>query len=112
MHQNHLGVHSMSKGSCPTICPELLSNCRFAQQQSLPPSGLDVPIALQKAKRSYTNHPLYNFLSYDGLTLSFHQLALPLSFISILRSYEEALLVLARKQAMDEEIDALVSRGT
>jgi len=35
-----------------------------------------------------------------------------LSSISILRSYEEAILVPAWKQTIDEEMNALVSRGT
>ena len=42
----------------------------------------------------------------------FPSVALSLSFISTPRSYEEALLVPAWKQAMDEKIDALVSRRT
>lgn len=37
---------------------------------------LDVPIAIRKKDRSCTKHPIYNFISYDGLSPGFH--ALPL----------------------------------
>ena len=46
---------------------------------------------------------------YDRLNLYFRQFALSFSSISIHRSYEEAILVLVRKQVIDEEMDALIS---
>jgi len=78
-------------------------------QPSTFPSDLDISIALRKGKQSYTDHPISNFVSYDHLNLTFRQFAL--SFGSIPRSYTEALLVPAWKQAMDEKMDALASRG-
>ena len=86
--------------------------------EGLPPqpsafsSDLDVPVALRKDKRSCTDHPISHFVSYDRLTLSFRQFALSLSSVSIPRSYEEAILVPAWKQTMNEEMNILISRGT
>jgi len=44
--------------------------------------------------------------------LSFRQFVMSLSYVSIRRSYEEAILVPAWKQVMDEEMNALISRET
>ena len=73
-------------------------------QPSVPFSDFDVPIALRKDKLSCTDHPISYFVSYDRLTPFFRQFALYLSSVSLLRSYEEAILVPAWKQAMDEEM--------
>ena len=51
-------------------------------------------------------------LKVDHLTPSFRQFALSLSSVSLPRSYEETILVPAWKQVMNEEIYALISRGT
>ena len=58
-------------------------------------SDLDIPIALRKGKRSCTDHLISHFVSYDRLTPSFRQFALSLSSVSLPRSYEEVILVLA-----------------
>ena len=58
---------------------------------------------------------LFPIFFYDRLNpflCLFRQFALSLSFISIPRSYEKAILVPAWKQVMDEEMDALVSQRT
>jgi len=80
-------------------------------QPSVPSSDFDVPIVLCKGKWSCTNHPISHFGSYDRLTPLRH-IVLSLSFVSLPRSYKEAILIPAWKQAMDEKIDALISRGT
>jgi len=79
---------------------------------SASPSDLDVPIALQKSKRSCTDHLISNFASYDNLNPTFCQFALSLYSKSIVRFYTEALLVPAWKQVIDEEMKILISRGT
>ena len=43
---------------------------------SASPSDLNTPIAIRKGKRSYTDHPISNFVSYDHLNPTFHQFAL------------------------------------
>ena len=81
-------------------------------QPSVPSSNFDVPIALRKAKQSCTDHLISYFVSYDRLTPSFCQFAIILSSVFLPRSYEEAVLILVWKQVMNEEMDALISRGT
>ena len=74
------------------------------------PSDLDVLIILCKHKWSCIDHPIFNFISYGHLNSSFRQFALSLTSVFIPRSYEETILVPDWKQAMDEEMYALVSR--
>jgi len=81
-------------------------------QPSVSSSDFDVPIAVCKSKQSCTDQPITHFVSYDRLTPSFRQFALSLSSVSSPRSYEETILIPARKQAMGEEVDALISRET
>ena len=76
-------------------------------QLSAPSSDLDVSITLRKGKRFFTDHPISHFVSYVHLTPSLRRFALSLSFVSIPRSYEEAILVPAWKQAKDEKMVAL-----
>ena len=68
------------------------------------PSDLDVSIAFRKGKWFCTDHLISHFILCDCFNSSFHQFALPLSSISILRCYEEAKLVPTWKQVMDEEM--------
>jgi len=49
-------------------------------------SDLDLPIALHKGKQSTTVHFIAHFVLYDRLTSSFHQFALYLSFVFIIRT--------------------------
>ena len=76
---------------------------------SAPPSD---SIAFRKGKCSCTDYPISYFVSYDRLNLSFRQFVICLSSVSIPRFYKEAILVPTWKQAMNEEIDALISRRT
>jgi len=88
----------VSANSSPVDGPPLLSASPF---------DLEILIALRKGKRSYIDHLILNFVSYDYLNIIFRQFALSLSSKSIPMSYTEALLVPARKQVMDEEMGAL-----
>ena len=56
-------------------------------------SNLDILIVLRKSKRSYTDHPISNFVSHDHLNPTFRQFGLLLFSEFIPRSYTEALLV-------------------
>ena len=78
----------------------------------LPPQDLDIPIALRKGTQSSTTHPISTFVSYDSLHPSFCQFALSISSESIPKNYQEAFLLSHWKAAMDEEMQALLSRGT
>ena len=77
-------------------------------QPSTPPSDLDILIALQKGKRSFTDYPISNFIFYDHLSPQFRQLALSLSSESIPKPCEETLLLHVGR-AMNEKMNALVS---
>ena len=76
-----------------------------------PFSDLDIPIAHCKGKNSTTAHPISHFVSYDRLRPSFCSFALSIYSESTHRNYKEAFLIPHLKKAMDEEIQALLTRG-
>ena len=93
----------------------------LADSSSMPPSSLapvpqlpdGLPIVIRKGTRSTCNpHPVYNFLNYHRLSLSYFVFVSTLSSISIPTSTSEALSHPGWKLAMVEEMDALSSNGT
>uniref|UniRef100_A0A2N9J5N3 Integrase catalytic domain-containing protein n=1 Tax=Fagus sylvatica TaxID=28930 RepID=A0A2N9J5N3_FAGSY len=70
-------------------------------------SDLDLPIALRKSKRTCTDHPISNFVSFDHLSSSFKAFSLSVSSIVVPKSYREALSHPSWRKAMDEEMHAL-----
>ncbi|KAL0419427.1 UNVERIFIED_CONTAM: Retrovirus-related Pol polyprotein from transposon RE2 [Sesamum radiatum] len=72
----------------------------------------DLPIALWKGKRSCTAHPLANSLSFQNLSPNYRAFSVSLSSVSIPNTYCEALQHPAWKMAMDDEMSALISKGT
>uniref|UniRef100_A0A2N9GH48 Integrase catalytic domain-containing protein n=1 Tax=Fagus sylvatica TaxID=28930 RepID=A0A2N9GH48_FAGSY len=70
-------------------------------------SDLDLPIALRKSKRTCTNHPISNFVSFDHLSPSFKAFSLSVSSIVVPKSYREALSHPGWRKAMEEEMHAL-----
>ena len=74
-------------------------------------SDLNLLIALHKGKLSSTMHPILYFVSYDRLILLSRQFAMSISFVSIPKSYQDAVMYTEWKH-IDEEIDALLSRQT
>lgn len=53
---------------------------------------LDLPIAHKKGVKTYTQHPMSNFVSYDSLSPSFHSFSVAVSSIYIPHSIPEALV--------------------
>ncbi|KAL0344087.1 UNVERIFIED_CONTAM: Retrovirus-related Pol polyprotein from transposon RE2 [Sesamum angustifolium] len=114
--QNHLPVHykcilvvnappiprSLLPGLSPTAAPD---------HPSITPTD-DLPIALRKGKRSCTAHPLAHSLSFHHLSPNYRAFSVSLSSVSIPNTYLEALRHPAWKMAMDDEMSALISRGT
>jgi len=94
------------------LVPVIPSPVEGPPPPSASPSDLDILIAPRKGKRSCTDHPILNFVSYDHLNPTFRQFALSLSSEPILRSYIKALLLPTWKQVMDEEMEALTFRET
>ena len=75
----------------------------------LPPSTLDfdLSIAIRKGKRTCTDHPISNFVSFYHLSPSFKAFSLSVSSFVVPQSYREALSHLGWRKAMDEEMHAL-----
>ena len=78
----------------------------------LPPSDFHLLIAFQKSTRFSTVYPISTFVSYNRLHLSFRYFGLSIFAKTIPRNYQVALLHPQWKIVMDEEMQALVSRGT
>ena len=78
----------------------------------LPPTDLNMPIAIRKGISATTVHLISNFVTYDRLYSAFRSFALSISSESFPRNYQEAILLTQWKAAMDKEMHALVSRGT
>uniref|UniRef100_A0A2N9FBM1 Integrase catalytic domain-containing protein n=1 Tax=Fagus sylvatica TaxID=28930 RepID=A0A2N9FBM1_FAGSY len=70
-------------------------------------SDLDLPITLRKSKRTCTDHPISNFVSFDHLSSSFKAFSLSVSSIVVPKSYREALSHPGWRKAMEEEMHAL-----
>ena len=79
-------------------------------EDSPPPqstSDLDLPIAICKGKRTCTEHPISNYVSFDHLSPSFKAFSLSLSSLVVPKSYREALSHPSWRKAMEEEMHAL-----
>jgi hypothetical protein len=85
------------------------SSASTSADPPLPPStsDLDLPIALRKSKRTCTDHPISNFVSFDHLSSSFKAFSLSVSSIVVPKSYREALSHPGWRKAMEEEMHAL-----
>ena len=80
---------------------------------SVLPSSVDLPIAVRKGTRSSRNsYPIYNFLTYNHLSLPYSAFISTFSSISLLETVHEALSHPSWKQAMVEEMVVLHSTGT
>ena len=73
---------------------------------------LDCPIALRKGRRSCTSHPIYNFVSYKGLSPSFQTFVANLNKVQVPNSIQEAISIPEWKTAVWEEMQALKKNGT
>ena len=75
-------------------------------------SDLDIPIALRKGRRSCTQHPISNFISYTKLFSPFKAFTTGLSDVVIPRNINEALSTPQWKTAVLEEMKALEQNDT
>lgn len=76
------------------------------------PYDLDIPIALRKEKRSCTNYPIANYLSYDRLSPKHKAYTSKVSNLFVPRNIQEALDNFDWKLAVMEEMNALEKSGT
>ncbi|KAL0379315.1 UNVERIFIED_CONTAM: Retrovirus-related Pol polyprotein from transposon RE2 [Sesamum radiatum] len=107
-----LQVYSRRKCSTTTTPPEPPDLPPAAAPAPTVTSDTDLPIALRKGKRSCTAHPLAHSLSYQYLSPTYKAFSASLSSVSIPNTYCEALRHPAWKMAMDDEMSALILRGT
>ncbi|KAL0415349.1 UNVERIFIED_CONTAM: Retrovirus-related Pol polyprotein from transposon RE1 [Sesamum latifolium] len=107
-----LQVYSRRSRSTTTTPPDPPDPPPAAAPGTPATSANDLPIALRKGKRSCTAHPLAHSLSYQNLSPNYQAFSASLSSVSIPNTYCEALRHPAWKLAMDDEMSALISRGT
>ena len=72
----------------------------------------DRPIALRKGKRVCTDHPIYNFVSYERLSPTHRAFISKINKAQVPTTIHEALAVPEWKTAIYEEIQALKKNGT
>ncbi|KAL4030892.1 hypothetical protein IC575_009146 [Cucumis melo] len=74
--------------------------------------SLDIPIALRKGTRSYTKHPICNYVSYDNLSPQFRAFTASLDSTIILNNIYTTLECPEWKNAVMEEMKALEKNRT
>lgn len=75
-------------------------------------TDLDIPIAIRKGVRSCTNHPIAKYMSYHKLSSEHKAFTSKISHLSIPRNIQEALECPKWKEAVMEEMNALVKNNT
>ena len=78
-------------------------------------SDENLPIALKEGVRECRNKPLYpigNYVSYEGLSLSYQAFTSKTNSISIPNSIQDAMAILEWKKVVNEEVNALVKNDT
>lgn len=75
-------------------------------------NDLDLPIALRKGKRTCTQHPIGNFVSYDKLSPSYKAFTTTLTETQIPKTIQEALSQEKWNKAVMEEVQALEKNQT
>lgn len=72
----------------------------------------NIPIALRKGVRSCTSHPISKFVSYEGLSPTYHAFVSAIDSVQIPKSIEEALKDSGWRKAVSDEISALNKNRT
>ncbi|RVW34168.1 Retrovirus-related Pol polyprotein from transposon TNT 1-94 [Vitis vinifera] len=71
-----------------------------------------LPIALRKGVRRCTDHPIGNYVTYEGLSPSYRAFATSLDDTQVPNTIQEALKISEWKKTVQDEIDALEKNGT
>ncbi|RVX01253.1 Retrovirus-related Pol polyprotein from transposon RE1 [Vitis vinifera] len=71
-----------------------------------------LPIALRKGVRRCTDHPIGNYVTYEGLSPSYRAFATSLDDTQVPNTIQEALKISEWKKAVQDEINALEKNGT
>jgi hypothetical protein len=72
----------------------------------------NIPIALRKGVRSCTSHPINKFVSYEGLSPTYHAFVSAIYSVQIPKSIEEALKDSGWRKGVSDEISALNKNKT
>lgn len=100
------------KNTMSTSSPIISSKPGNIQSQPKSEDEHDLSIAFRKQKRSCTNYPISNFVSYKSLNPSYKTFMNLISSISIPSNLKEAISYSKCKEAMCEEMIALKKNGT
>lgn len=93
--------------------PQPSNQCKSSPQPSdSTPDDLDIPIAFRKGVRNRTKYPISDFVSYDSLSSKYRGFVSSLSSVSIPQNWKDAFLDPKWKEAMVEEMKALVKNET
>ncbi|RVX18786.1 Retrovirus-related Pol polyprotein from transposon TNT 1-94 [Vitis vinifera] len=71
-----------------------------------------LPIALRKGVRRCIDHPIGNYVTYEGLSPSYRAFATSLDDTQVPNTIQEAFKISEWKKAVQDEIDALEKNGT
>ncbi|RVW83269.1 Retrovirus-related Pol polyprotein from transposon RE1 [Vitis vinifera] len=71
-----------------------------------------LPIALRKGVRRCTDHPIGNYVTYEGLSPSYRAFVTSLDDTQVPNTIQEAFKISEWKKAVQDEIDALEKNGT
>ncbi|RVW64346.1 Retrovirus-related Pol polyprotein from transposon RE1 [Vitis vinifera] len=71
-----------------------------------------LPIALRKGVRRCTDHPIGNYVTYEGLSPSYRAFTTSLDDTQVPNTIQEAFKISKWKKAIQDEIDALEKNGT
>ncbi|RVW96855.1 Retrovirus-related Pol polyprotein from transposon TNT 1-94 [Vitis vinifera] len=71
-----------------------------------------LPIALRKGVRRCTDHPIGNYVTYEGQSPSYRAFATSLDDTQVPNTIQEAFKISEWKKAVQDEIDALEKNGT
>ncbi|RVX10878.1 Retrovirus-related Pol polyprotein from transposon TNT 1-94 [Vitis vinifera] len=71
-----------------------------------------LPIALSKGVRRCTDHPIGNYVTYEGLSPSYRAFSTSLDDTQVPNTIQEAFKISKWKKAVQDEIDALEKNGT
>ncbi|RVW70009.1 Retrovirus-related Pol polyprotein from transposon RE1 [Vitis vinifera] len=114
--------HELEHGSQPT-CGQYIDSISSLPEENIGedkagevsiPSIDDstLPIALRKGVRRCTDHPIGNYVTYEGLSPSYRAFATSLDDTQVPNTIQEAFKISEWKKAVQDEIDALEKNGT
>ncbi|XP_019055115.1 PREDICTED: uncharacterized protein LOC109115470 [Nelumbo nucifera] len=100
------------EAECPSLSDSPNSGNLEPPDNPIIDSNLDLPIAIRKGKRTCSKYPITNYVSYDALSPSYCAYISAISSVSSPRSVTEAMHCPHSKEAMNQEMEALMKNQT